>query len=347
MVAQALDLVLGFLPHVLEELRCRGVQRAGKHEVVPDQDPLFVAQVVEVVALVLAAAPDAEHVHVRRDRARQQVVVARTGLPRRQRVARDPVRALAEHLDAVDLEVHRQPDLVLLGDHLKRAQADALAHVVPRHAHGQIVQVLLAVPGRPPQARVLERKRRRERVQPGLQFRGARDRDRAAGDLERGAATRGRRHFAGDLQFAAALAVLLCRGDVLDAARRGRAQVQVTADTPDHQADTPVPAGVTLNLADQIAVRRLHDVLAERDRIRQRLCCRDRRDLRGAHDDRDLVPAATQQRLDFEPVAPEHVVGPPGVLAVDEDLGDGVQAVAIQDDRRVPEQGPVDIKRAG
>ncbi len=63
-IAQPLDLVGDLRPHVLQKVGRGGVEGARKHEVVPDENALLVAEIIETVLLVLPAAPDADHVHV-------------------------------------------------------------------------------------------------------------------------------------------------------------------------------------------------------------------------------------------------------------------------------------------
>ena len=64
MIAQAPHLVFGFRRDVqLEGIGAR-LPVVAEHEVLPDHDAEFVAELVELVGLVIAAAPVADHVHV-------------------------------------------------------------------------------------------------------------------------------------------------------------------------------------------------------------------------------------------------------------------------------------------
>ena len=65
MIAQALDLLNRFLADILLKRKIAGHHVAAKHELLPDHQAKFVANVVEVVALVNSATPLAHHVHVR------------------------------------------------------------------------------------------------------------------------------------------------------------------------------------------------------------------------------------------------------------------------------------------
>ncbi|MCY1240602.1 hypothetical protein D9M72_534570 [compost metagenome] len=61
---QAFCLIIHLCRDILQEIRGRGIEVAGKHEVLPDHEPEPVAEIVEPVRLVEAAAPDPDHVHV-------------------------------------------------------------------------------------------------------------------------------------------------------------------------------------------------------------------------------------------------------------------------------------------
>ena len=76
MIAQALDLLNRFLAHVLLKGQIAGHHVAAEHELLPDHQAKFVADVVEVVALVDAAAPFAHHVHVGIARGLQDLAIA-------------------------------------------------------------------------------------------------------------------------------------------------------------------------------------------------------------------------------------------------------------------------------
>src|SRR5580704_15373234 len=63
-IAETGDLVFGFLLDVLAEPIGAWLPVVAEHEVLPDHDAQFVADVVELVGLVVAAAPVADHIHV-------------------------------------------------------------------------------------------------------------------------------------------------------------------------------------------------------------------------------------------------------------------------------------------
>ena len=64
MIAQPPKLVFGFLLHVQLEGVGAGLPVVAEHEVLPDHDAELVADVIELVGFVVAAAPVADHVHV-------------------------------------------------------------------------------------------------------------------------------------------------------------------------------------------------------------------------------------------------------------------------------------------
>ena len=63
-VAQPAYVVFGFGPDVGVDLRRSGIHVAGEDEILPHHDAVPVAHFVEIVRLVRAAAPDAQHVHI-------------------------------------------------------------------------------------------------------------------------------------------------------------------------------------------------------------------------------------------------------------------------------------------
>ena len=65
MIAQAFDLVDGFLLHIVLERGAARTHIPAEHEFLPHHDPQFIADIVKIIRLVDAAAPLAHHVHVR------------------------------------------------------------------------------------------------------------------------------------------------------------------------------------------------------------------------------------------------------------------------------------------
>ncbi len=90
-------------PDVADHLLVARVHRAREHHVVPDQQPLLVAQLVENVVVVLPAAPEAQHVLVRLQRVVDDAPVD-LGVSQRFRhehLRRDVVAAPHVHVHAV------------------------------------------------------------------------------------------------------------------------------------------------------------------------------------------------------------------------------------------------------
>ena len=104
--------------------RVAGIERAGEHEILPDQQAELVAQVVEVLGLVDPAAPDAHHVHVGRDRGLQVARIIAPGEAGDKGARRDPVGALCENRPAVDDELERLAPFVRLAVERDRPQPD-------------------------------------------------------------------------------------------------------------------------------------------------------------------------------------------------------------------------------
>ena len=160
-VAQAAQLV-GKLALDLAEKRVVGrIHRARVHHIVPHEKAQLVAEIVKDILLVLSATPYADHVHVSRLRAFEEVSVARRRLTRFERVARNPVRALHEKAPVVDAKDERKlllavgRDSALVQD-LQLSEADAPRDLLAVDVHGEGVKVLPARAVRPPEWRIVD-----------------------------------------------------------------------------------------------------------------------------------------------------------------------------------------------
>ena len=124
-VAEAADLVFRFAPEVRFELLRFGIDGARHHEILPNGDAVLVAEIVKRVFFVYAAAPDADGVAVQ---VFEQVERDRKPLrtARKHRVRGDVVRAEAEHFVAVYLKAELAASLrVRYGCAVERRGADA------------------------------------------------------------------------------------------------------------------------------------------------------------------------------------------------------------------------------
>ena len=143
-----LDFGLGF-----GALRIGG---AGQHEVLPHHDAVLVAQVVELVGLVDAAAPGAHHIGVGFHKIADAALVVALGDTGDEGVVGNPVVAVRVHRHVVDVDLERTADVVGTGVHMHGTEADM---AVPERFLGitggdvDIVQRLVAVADGPPQLR--------------------------------------------------------------------------------------------------------------------------------------------------------------------------------------------------
>lgn len=119
-----------FLLHVL----CEPDVCAGHHKILPDQNTLFVAQLIKAVLRVIAAAPDPQGVKIGGSGLIYQAFQPVRGNSGEQAVHRNEVCAHGEDLDAVDDEAEFAALSVgvLLRAHRQCPQADA--HRFPVHA---------------------------------------------------------------------------------------------------------------------------------------------------------------------------------------------------------------------
>ena len=138
--------------------------------------------------------------------------------------------------------------------------------------------------------------------------------------------------------FDGTFAVFLDGSDGIDADSVRAEEKERAVDAAHHQGDAPVPAAVTVGLADQVEVRNLA-ASVHRDRERQffrRFLAFLLHRLEG---DGDRVGSGVEQRLDFGTVAAEHVVGRNRLASVDPDGGEGVEHFAVQKDGLFFQQG--------
>ncbi|MNC20915.1 hypothetical protein D3C75_688820 [compost metagenome] len=65
MIAQSFDVVFGFFFHILKERLVPGIHTASEHKVLPDQQSVFITELIKNIFFIYTAAPNAQHVHVR------------------------------------------------------------------------------------------------------------------------------------------------------------------------------------------------------------------------------------------------------------------------------------------
>jgi len=109
-----------------------GVDGAGEHEILPDEEAHRVAQVVEDVLFIDAAAPDAQHVHVGVAGRGDEDLVAFIGDGADEGVGGDPVGAAGEDRYAVQCEPEKaRPRLVGIRRLVQLQRADTHLRFVP------------------------------------------------------------------------------------------------------------------------------------------------------------------------------------------------------------------------
>ncbi len=130
MVAETLHLLSGFLADVFLEGEVAGNHGAAEHEVLPDHDAEFVADVVKVVGFVIAAAPVADHVHVRVLGGLEDLTMLGGSYAGRKAVEGNDVGTFAEDGNAVDDEGKALAPLVVYAAQFDGAETGAEFGVV-------------------------------------------------------------------------------------------------------------------------------------------------------------------------------------------------------------------------
>ncbi len=135
-VTQASHVALGLAPHHRRPNASIRVVRAAEGEILPDQDAELVAHVVEVVALVKAAAPDAQHVHAGVERLLDARAVLGFRDGRGERMIRDPVGAERVEALPVDLELEGLAEAIRFAHQAYRPQPDPSLLLIERRCRG-------------------------------------------------------------------------------------------------------------------------------------------------------------------------------------------------------------------
>ena len=185
MAPQTLDGPGGLLPHIREKGLVPRVHRAGEHEILPHHDARLVAEIVEEIVFVDAAAPDPQHVHVRRRRVPDEALVTLQFDTTGEGVERHPVRPLHEDRNPVHLETEGLSIAVRFCYEPGFPYPGPLVGHVDDAAVGgklddQVVEVLPSVPSRPPEPGLTDREADLDTVRARLNILSNRREDAAA-----------------------------------------------------------------------------------------------------------------------------------------------------------------------
>ena len=101
------------------------VRRAGKHEILPHDQPQFIADIKKPVVRVVTAAPDADGVMIRRHTLRKELPGRFRRDSPKQMILRDIVRAHGKDGDAIYLMGKALSPLILFNPHGHRPNPDA------------------------------------------------------------------------------------------------------------------------------------------------------------------------------------------------------------------------------
>ncbi|OPZ71171.1 MAG: hypothetical protein BWY83_01280 [bacterium ADurb.Bin478] len=170
MVAQLLDDGLRLLFDFSEKGLILGIDAAGEHEILPDQNPLAITELIKGLRLVDAAAPHTQRVDIRFYGFAQQLFISCVADPGIDRIARRPIHAFEKNRFAVHLEIKAAfVSFQRLLNQFDRAHAkDAFAAIDLPMIFGQSdgigQQGRRTMVVRPPQRRILQSKRFRPMV---------------------------------------------------------------------------------------------------------------------------------------------------------------------------------------
>ena len=123
MRSQSPDLSVRFQFDLPCERRMFGIGRTGEHEVLPDEQPQFVATFIEPVTVIEPSTPDADHVHrtrAGRFKKRPEVLL---GLSMRKKTSGNPVGTSTE--DRLVVDVQRKASFFRIELELRRTQTSA------------------------------------------------------------------------------------------------------------------------------------------------------------------------------------------------------------------------------
>src|SRR6478736_1456911 len=104
MGSETSHVIFGFRTNAIQEFLIARIHAAGKHEVLPHEYSQFVADVVELIGLVDAATPNAQHVHVRVSSRFQQPAILLFAYSSGKAISRYPVCTFCENGDTINDE---------------------------------------------------------------------------------------------------------------------------------------------------------------------------------------------------------------------------------------------------
>ena len=154
MVAQTLHIIDRLLADICKECLVSRICGAGKHEVLPYEDTVAVAEIIEIIILIHAASPYTDHIHIHRFCIEHMLVVFLMGNARKEIIERNHIHTLHEHRFAVEFESERTSLCIILCDELERSDTDciALCHFILSglHCGVEIIKIGLSETVSPP-----------------------------------------------------------------------------------------------------------------------------------------------------------------------------------------------------
>src|SRR6185369_9588713 len=111
--------IFGFGSDTIQEFLIAGIHAASKHKLLPHEYSHLVAHVVEIIGLVNAPAPHAQHVHVCINSRLQQPAIFLFAYSSWKAVSRNPVCTFCKNGDAVNNERETLSPRVVLMAHLE------------------------------------------------------------------------------------------------------------------------------------------------------------------------------------------------------------------------------------
>ena len=142
---------------------CQVIDGTGKHEVLPDQKPKLITDVIEVIVRIISPAPYAYAVEMGGCRILQQTPGAFRAAPRQKIVLRNIIGSHGKHRHTVDTMAEALAPLIFFTPDCQGPQTDAPSPGVRRFMpvpcedpDADIVQRLIPVSGRPPQLRIFD-----------------------------------------------------------------------------------------------------------------------------------------------------------------------------------------------